>query len=120
MHRILDVDPLRSEISGEVVIGDPAGGDDREHISLNCLANPITYLQSGIINLNIHVPQMKSGRADHARFKQLVDMVVPMVDEVSMDDIHYQIQDDKGVIKDRDRDIMYFYNIRIEFQTFKT
>ena len=115
----MDVEPLRSEITGDILLGTPAGGDDREHIALTGLVNPNAYLQSGVMNLNIYVPQLKSGRADFARFKQLIDLVRPLVDGAVHNDVHFQIQDDKGVMKDRDRDMMYFYNLRMEFQTFK-
>lgn len=120
LHKLLDVEPLKGSISGEILIGEVAGGDDdREHITLNCLTNPNSYLQTGLINLNIYVPQMKSGRANALRFKQLFDLVKPLVDDVEGNGVRFDIDDDKGIFKDQDRDLMYFNNIRIEFKTFK-
>lgn len=120
LHKVLFVDPLKSALTGEILIGDIAGGDeDREHVTLNCLTNSNEYLQNGIINLNIYVPQLKSGRANNKRFKELIDLVKPLVEEVTTANIHFQIVDDKGIMKDQDRDYMYFNNIRLEFQTLK-
>ena len=117
---MLDVDPLKSSISGLILIGEVAGGDDdKEHITLNCLTNKNRYLQNGFINLNIYVPQLKSGRCNTLRFKEIIDLVKPIVEDLTTNGYHYQIDDDKGIFKDQDRDLMYFNNIRLEFQTLK-
>jgi len=120
LYKLIDVEPLKSNISGDILIGEVGGGnDDMEHITLNCLTNPNQYLQVGLINLNIYVPRLKSGRANALRFKEIFDLVEPLVDDVEGNGVRFDIVDDKGVFKDQDRDLMYFNNIRIEFKTFK-
>lgn len=117
LYQILNVAPITDEITGKVYIGEIPGGDQLENLSLNTLANQNAYLQSGFANVNIYVPEVKAGRANLERFKQLIDIAVPLLEDTSGSDVFFQIDDDKGIFKDQDRDSMYFYNIRLTFQT---
>lgn len=117
LYQLLNVPSVTSVINGKVLIGNPPDGDQNENISLNTLANKNAYLQQGFANINIHMPELSSGRSYLERFKTLVDIIVPLVEDTSKNDIYFQIDDDKGIFKDDDRDSMYFYNIRLTFQT---
>ena len=98
-------------------IGDADNADQGEHYTLNCLSNPNEYLQVGYINLNIYLPEVKSGRANLARFKELIDLFIPVIEDTSYDNYYFQIDDDKGIFKDQDHGKMYFYNLKLIFQT---
>jgi len=71
----------------------------------------------GYINLNIYLPEVKSGRANLARFKELIDLFIPVIEDTSYDNYYFQIDDDKGIFKDQDHGKMYFYNLKLIFQT---
>lgn len=114
---LLNSSYVKDEISGKIYIGDFPDGNQKENITINVLNNPNKYLQNGFVNLNIYCFQLNSGRANLKRFKQIIEKVFPLVEDVSFDNYHFQIDDDKGVFKDQDSDGMYFYNIRLEFQT---
>ncbi len=119
LYQLLNVSAVTNEISGKVYIGDPDSKSQLEDVTVNSLANRVEYLQQGILNLNIYAYQLKSGRANLARFQELVGLISPMVDDVAIGDYHFQINDDKGIFKDIDKDGMFFYNIRLDFQILK-
>lgn len=104
-------------ITGKAYIGDIPKGDQEENISLKCLSNPNEYLQIGYINFNLHIPALKGGRANLSRFKVLIDQIIPIVEDVVFEDYSFQIDDDKGIFEDKEHDNMYFYNLKLIFQT---
>ena len=57
---------------------------------------------------------MKSGRPDLAKFKEIIDVIIPLVKDVKHEEYSFQVDDDKGIFKDEDADSMYFYNIKIK------
>ena len=101
----------------EGFIGNAPNNVQGEHYTLNCLSNPNEYLQVGYINLNIYLPEVKSGRANLARFKELIDLFIPVIEDTSYGNYYFQIDDDKGIFKDQDHEKMYFYNLKLIFQT---
>lgn len=119
LYRLLNVDALNNIISGKVYIGDAPDKSQLEDVTIKALNNPNNYLQTGIINLNIYAAQLESGRANNSKFMEIATVVKDLVDDKHFNNVHFQISDDKGEFKDRDKDGMYFYNIRLEFQTFK-
>lgn len=117
LYQVLNVPEINNIISGKVYIGDVPDGDQKENISIKTLNNPNRYLQVGYVNLNIYVKEASSGRADLAKFNQIVKAVIPLVEDVTQNGYSFQIDDDKGIFKDQDSDSMYFYNIKLNFQT---
>lgn len=120
LARILNVDELKSKITGKVYIGDTPDTSETEDITIKTLSNPNGYVQSGIINLNLYIPQVKAGRANLERFKELLPIISGLVNESQSHidgDYYYQILEDKGIFKDQERDGIYFNNLRLEFQT---
>lgn len=119
LYKIVNVQPVTDELAGKVYIGDYPSISQSEDVTLNTLNNRNDYLQTGFLNLNLYMKQVSSGRPNLKRFKELMDIIIPMVEDTNDGIYHFQIDDDKGVFKDKDRDEMYFYNLRLEFQTIK-
>ncbi len=108
---------VKDEINGKVYLYSIPNGDQNENISLNSLYNPNEYLQNGIVNVNIHLKQVRSGRPNLKRFQEIVNKILPKLEYCSHNHIYFQIDDDKGIMKDNTNDGMYWYNLRLEFQT---
>ena len=91
--------------------------DMKENVSINLLANPIAYLQQAIVNVNIHVRGLSENQANLARMKEIVDLIIPLLDDneylISGVTLHLSIDDDKGVYKDVDNTGKYYYNLRV-------
>ncbi len=104
----------------DYVDGAPKGLQS-EFIDTNTINNPNGYLQNGFGNVNIHVPKLTGDLHNGKRFRELTDIILPLLDDVTQvtdnGTFHFQIDDDKGTFEDPDRDGMSYYNIRFEFQT---
>lgn len=117
LYMKVNIPAVTNVISGKVYIGDFPSGDQLENITINTLTNPNQYLQNGFMNLNVYVPEQQVGRPPLARFKQIVDILIPLVLDTQNDQSYFfQIDDDKGLLRDNENDGMWFYNIRLEFQ----
>lgn len=117
LYMKVNIPAVTNVISGKVYIGDFPSGNQLENITINTLTNPNRYLQNGYMNLNIYVPEQQAGRPPLARFKQIVDILIPLVLDTQNDQSYFfQIDDDKGFFRDNENDGMWFYNIRLEFQ----
>lgn len=122
LHEVLNVPLVTDEIpESEIFIGKPSKLLQGEFIAINTLTNPNQYLQNGFANVNIYVPKISEDRDNLSRFQQLTDILFPILKETTITTqsgtFHFQIDDDKGIFDDRDRDGMSYYNIRLEFQT---
>lgn len=122
LHDVLDVPLVTNEIpSNMIFIGKPSLTLQEEFISINTLTNPNGYIQNGYANVNIHVPKYSEGRDNLGRFQQITDILFPILEDTTITTqhgtFHFQIDDDKGIFDDKDRDGMSYYNIRLEFQT---
>lgn len=123
LYKLIDVAEINSILQGKIYIGEAPLTEQSESICLNLLNNPNKYLQTGFCNLNTYIPKLQSGRDNLGRFQELIDIIIPIVEDSEINTtkgtFFFQIDDDKGVFDDKDRDGMSYYNLRLEFQTFK-
>tara|TARA_R110002020_G_scaffold318905_7_gene534538 strand:- start:618 stop:1013 length:396 start_codon:yes stop_codon:yes gene_type:complete len=120
LYQVLNVPVVTNEIS-KIKFGQVSKVSQSEFIALNTINNPNQYLQNGFANVNIHIVKLSSGEDNHSRFQKLTDIIIPILDETQITTengtFYFQIDDDKGIFDDPDRDGMSYYNLRIEFQT---
>lgn len=119
LYQLLNVTALTSLISGKVYIGDPPDGSKLQDVCVNILNNTSEYLQTGYVNVNIYAKSSSLGRPKLSEFQPIVNKVVELLEDASSGYYFFQIEDDKGFFRDQNRDGTFFYNIRLEFQTFK-
>ena len=117
LYKILNVTDLTSVITGKIYKGVVPGESQLEDIEINVLTNPNEYLQNGYVNLNIYMIEDSRGRTNTKRFSEIINIVTPLVDDVEGSGIHFQMENQSGVLKDQDRDKMYFINLKINYQT---
>jgi hypothetical protein len=110
---------LMSTINGGVYKQRPAGST-KEDIVINSLPVNNLQMQSGLVNVNIHIPTIAvtiDGTVDHqlnaARFKEVTDMVIALLDDVWAQDYNLGVQQ-QNLIKEQNG-TEYYNNIRIEF-----
>ncbi len=120
LYLLINVPTVTNEIP-ELYIGNPSKTAQGEFISVNMLTNPNKYVQSGYCNVNIHTTQLAGGRHNLSRFKQVVPLISELLEDSTIthnnQSYHFQVDDDKGVFNDEDRDGMSYYNLRLTFQT---
>lgn len=123
LNQLIFIPEINNKIDGKIYIGEPPSTGTKQDIGLNIINNPNQYLQSGFCNLNIYLPKTDKGRDQLAKFNELVEIILPLLDDTSITKngttFHFQIDDDKGIFNDDKRDNFSYYNIRLEFQTFK-
>lgn len=107
-------------ITGKVYVGRSPENDQLENITLNTLTNPGTYLQNGLINVNIEVMEFKQGLPNTARFKELLDTLIPLVDKTDHlgstgASVQLTIDDDKGIFDSNTQTGKNIYNLRVAF-----
>ena len=117
LYALIDIPSVRDVITGKIYSGDMPDISQEENITIKTLNNPNRYLQVGFINLNIYCKEISSGRPNMARLKELINIIIPLVEDVKTGPYTFQIDDDKGIFKDQELDSMYFYNLKIKFQT---
>lgn len=121
LYRILNVPAVNDRINGKVYIGNPPLTSQLQDVGTNLLNNPRQYLQSGVCNVNIYVPMIAEGRHNLAKLQELTDSIMPLLEDTQITynghTYFFQIDDDKGVFADEDRDNMSYYNLRLNFQT---
>lgn len=119
---MLNVPVVTNEIPvDKIFVGKASKLLQGEFITMNTINNPNGYIQNGVANVNIHVPKLSEGRDNTFRLRQLSQIIIPILDNVTKDTgygtFHFQIDDDKGPFEDPDRDGISYDNLRIEFQT---
>jgi hypothetical protein len=122
LFTLLNVGVVTDEIP-QLFIGNPPLDYQGECVSNNVLTNPNLYVQSGYCNVNVFVPMVSTGRFNLARFKQIVPIISDLLDDshirTSDGTFYFQVEDDKGIFLDEDRDGMSYYNLRLTFQSIK-
>lgn len=119
LYQLLNVASITSAISGKVYIGDPPDGSEKQDIGLNVLNNASGYLQRGFVNVNIYIKSSGKGRPNLTEFQPIVRALTDLLEDAKSGEYFYQLDDDKGLFKDQNRDGTYFYNLKLQFQTFK-
>lgn len=118
-YKIINVTSVTNLIDGKVYIGDPPDGSQLVDIGINTLNNTADYLQTGVLNVNVFMRSYKKGRPNLLKFNEVVQELMNLLEDANSGRYFFQVEDNKGPFKDQNRQGMYFYNIRVKFQTFK-
>ena len=97
---LLDVPAVKSSISGGVYPGKRPDGSRKEDVVVNCLPVTGDQLQRGIVNVNIHVPNLEitiSGHPDNSqpdlkRIEEIYQVVEPIIENGIKDNTDVSIQ----------------------------
>lgn len=116
-YQLINVTSVTSIISGKVYATGRPSGSQLEDIEINTLSNIPDHLQQGFLNVNIYAKEIEAGRPNLAKFKQVIDVLIPILEDARTDDFFIQIDDDKGIFKDNEQDNTYFYNLKLTYQT---
>lgn len=115
---------ISSTLTGNVFLFNvPDGEEQKENVVLNVLVNPGTYVQDGIMNVNLEMLELEKGRPNSVRMKEIMDLIVPVFDQKTIRKgdgsvtLHTEIDRDMGLFKDRESSQKYFYNLRVRFVT---
>lgn len=118
----LKTTPFRAAITGVMAKNVRPTNSTKEDIVINSLATVNTQLQTGIVNVNIHVPNLTitltGGGVDqstpnHNRINQLTQLAIPYLKDIWGDDWDFDIEQMNLIREEKSS----FQNIRIVFQS---
>lgn len=126
VYTLIDVPTLREAVNGVVIKYRRPKSSKKEDIVVNALAITNAPLQEGIVNINLHVPNLSnikfSDIADETqpnseKIKQLCAIALPLLDGIYKETFSVAI--DRPPMPTQDADGSWFANIRVEYQAFQ-
>lgn len=116
----LDGSSLKTAITGSICKLKRDADSNKEDVVINSLPFNNEQLQQGILNVNIHVPDVvvnvnnvQDKQPDFARLKTLADMAVEILDDNWASTYNFSVQQ-QNVMHDPEAG-SHYVNIRIEF-----
>lgn len=117
----LDGSQLKTAIIGGLYKHRRPAGSQKEDVVINSLSINNLQLQSAIVNVNIHVPNITievngvqdSSQPNFTRLQELAAIAVEVLSEVWADDYNYDVQ--QQVLLEDEEAGDHYINIRIEF-----
>lgn len=113
---------LDTSITGQVMKHRRVANSTKEDVVINSLALNNTQLQKGILNVNIHVPNLSiptgttgvrdNGYPNSVRLNQLTDLAIPLLKDTWGTDYDFDIEQINLITEETSS----FNNIRITFQ----
>lgn len=111
---------LKSTITGDIYKISRPLNSKREDVVIKPLPINFEQLQIGVVNVNIHVPNLQieilgdqdNTQPNNKRFKVITDLVIDLLDDTTMDDYYVSVQQ-QVLIQDPDT-LEYYSNIRFD------
>ncbi|MBC9913186.1 hypothetical protein [Chitinophaga varians] len=119
--KLLNDSALRTEVSGGVYKLKRPINSQREDVVVNSLPFDSLQLQKGIINVNIHVPNLvitangiqDTTQPDFVRLSELASIAAPLLTDSWNDEWHFDVQQHTVIEEAELRE--HFVNFRLEF-----
>lgn len=113
---------LVSEINGEIYKDRRAANSIKEDVVINCITLNNTQLQQGVVNVNIHVPNLSikknkvidDSQPDRSRLNALANIALDDLTETYGTDYNFNVQQAPLLIRDESGGDHYV-NIRLDF-----
>lgn len=122
----LNTSQLKTAINGGLYKHRRPTGSQTEDVVINSLSINNLDLQTAIVNVNIHVPNITidvngvqdSGQPGSERLEELTALAIPILSDVWAGDYNYDVQQ-QIIIEDQEAGD-YYSNIRLEFFNINT
>lgn len=112
VYSLVNVPAVTSAISGEVYQLERPDNSKKQDVVIGLLGADNEWLQEATVNVKIHVPNLKSGKADLNNLERIVNIVTPLIDGKYMDSF-YTIKGTTYLQKDTDG--TWFYRIVVDY-----
>ncbi len=117
LYKVISKPEVKDMIDGIIYKGYVPLKSQLEDIEINILTNPNKYITDGYANINIYCIEDDQGRANTKRLEEISKLVVPLIDEAEHSGVHFQLENQSGILRDQKRDKMSFVNLKINYQT---
>jgi len=123
---LLNDHDVRTSITGNLIVGSVVGDFTKENVTINSLTLGSGDIQRGIVNVNIHVPDISvtvGGKTTKQRNNERLKTLTEMVAEVLMSNgysstYNFWLDEESAftVFKNTDGIDNHFANIKIQFK----
>ena len=123
---LLNDHDVRTSITGNLIVGSVVGDFTKENVTINSLTLGSGNIQRGIVNVNIHVPDISvtvGGKTTKQRNNERLKLLTEMVAEVLMSNgysstYNFWLDEESAftVFKNTDGIDNHFANIKIQFK----
>ena len=115
---LFNVPAITNLLTGSIYADDRPNDSKLIDVVVNCLGVTNTAIQRGSANINIHAPNLESGRKDSVKLRSIAKAIIPYVDTQFKPTFHTDIDDGGTVMQDRDG--TWFYNIPVNYYSVQT
>jgi hypothetical protein len=126
LFQVLYNSPVRNNVSGSVYKYKRPSSSTKEDVVINSLAVTNLQLQTAVLNVNIHVPNVVAtlnGSQDNSmpntkRLKDITNEVIPLLKNKWAQDYNFDIQQEN--LFEDDNGNSHYINIRLDFFNINT
>jgi hypothetical protein len=111
---ILNVSSITSQIDGRVFRGDRALGATTQDVSIVPLSINNDAIQSGIVNVNFHCPDLSNGTANHDKLDAVSKLIIAALEAYQSTSLYFTF-DIEWQRTLSDEPMSSFSNIRIRY-----
>lgn len=115
---LFDVPAIKNLITGGIYADDRPDNSDLIDVVVNSLGITNRQQQKGSGNVNVHAPNLPSGRKDSRTLRTIAKALMPYLDTQSRDTFRTDIDDGGTLLQDTDG--TWFYNIPINYYSIQT
>jgi hypothetical protein len=113
VRSLINVPAVTSLLTGKVYADNRLGNSDQSDIVVNCFGVTNRWQQQSIVNVNVYVPVLESGNTDKITFRNIVKVLLPLLDHQNRDTFQTDVDDGGSFITDPDG--KEFYNIPVNY-----
>jgi hypothetical protein len=110
---LFDVPEFRANITGDIYAGDRPAGSKKIDVVVNCLGVTNEPMQQGTGNVNIHAPNLSSGRPDSVTLRRIAKALIPYLEHQHRATFQTNLEEAGKLSQDSDG--TWYYNIPFEY-----
>jgi hypothetical protein len=115
VRSLINVTAVTALLTGKVYPDNRPGNSDQSDIVVNCFGVTNRWQQQSIVNVNIYVPVLESGNTDKITFRNIVKVLLPLLDHQNRETFQTDVDDAGSFITDPDG--KEFYNIPVNYHS---
>lgn len=120
IYKLIAVDSVKDQLSGSVYKNTRPYGSQVADVVINGLALTNRVNQIGVVNINIHAPNLilqgDTSQPDTVKMNEVAKTIVSILDPYWAEDFHCDIDTAGNLFEDTDK--TYYLNLRVNYYSF--
>lgn len=110
---LINVPAITNLITGGIYADDRPDDSKLIDIVVNCFGVTNRWNQKSSPNVNIHAPNLPSGRKDSVSLRRIAKAIIPLLESQNRPTFQTDVEDGGEALQDRDGN--WFYNIPVNY-----